>query len=165
MTEKEMQIQQKQEVQQAGEPTKPEKQYVPAVDIFETAEAVNVLAEMPGVSREGVEIELENETLTIRGIVVPEITGGKPFFCANLSPGVTCASSRWPKPLIRKRSRPPWPMGCLPWCCPRLRPPNRAGLRCGASEPTKAYLGDDIQKAIRKRMAFCVWTTAVLSEG
>ena len=71
MTEKEMQIQRKQEVQQAGEPTKPEKQYVPAVDIFETAEAVNVLAEMPGVAREGVEIELENETLTIRGVMAP----------------------------------------------------------------------------------------------
>jgi len=71
MTEKEMQIQQKQEVQQAGESTKPEKQYVPAVDIFETAEAVNVLAEMPGVAREGVEIELDNEILTIRGVVAP----------------------------------------------------------------------------------------------
>jgi HSP20 family protein len=71
MTEKEMQFQQKQEVRQAGEPTKPEKQYVPAVDIFETAEAVNVLAEMPGVAREGVEIELENETLTIRGVMAP----------------------------------------------------------------------------------------------
>ena len=71
MTEKEMQIQQKQEVQQPGEPIKPEKQYVPAVDIFETAEAVNVLAEMPGVAREGVEIELENETLTIHGVMAP----------------------------------------------------------------------------------------------
>ncbi|MBU4117183.1 MAG: hypothetical protein KJ555_00275 [Proteobacteria bacterium] len=53
MTEKEMQIQQRQEVQQSGEPTKPEKQYVPAVDIYETAEAVNVLAEMPGLPRKG----------------------------------------------------------------------------------------------------------------
>ncbi len=87
MTEKEMQIQQKQEVQQAGEPTKPEKQYVPAVDIFETAEAVNVLAEMPGVARKGVEIELENETLTIRGVVVPEDHGEETVLLREFEPG------------------------------------------------------------------------------
>ena len=87
MTEKEMQIQQKQEVRQAGEPTKPEKQYVPAVDIFETAEAVNVLAEMPGVSKDGVEIELENETLTIRGVVVPEEHGGETVLLREFEPG------------------------------------------------------------------------------
>lgn len=67
MTEKEMQIQQKQEVAQSGEPTKPEKLYVPAVDIFETAGAVHVLAEMPGVGKDGVEVDLEDGTLTIRG--------------------------------------------------------------------------------------------------
>ena len=87
MIKKEMQVQQKQEVRQAGEPTKPEKQYVPAVDIFETAEAVNVLAEMPGVSRDGVEIELENETLTIRGIVVPEEHGGETVLLREFEPG------------------------------------------------------------------------------
>ena len=87
MTEKEMQIQRKQEVQQAGEPTKPEKQYVPAVDIFETAEAVNVLAEMPGVAREGVEIELENETLTIRGVMAPCGCEGETVLLREFAPG------------------------------------------------------------------------------
>jgi HSP20 family protein len=87
MDNKEMQVQQKQEVRQAGEPTKPEKQYVPAVDIFETAEAVNVLAEMPGVSREGVEIELENETLVIRGAVVSEEPRGETVLLREFEPG------------------------------------------------------------------------------
>ena len=87
MDNKEMQVQQKQEVRQAGEPTKPEKQYVPAVDIFETAEAVNVLAEMPGVSKEGVEIELENETLVIRGVVVPEEHRGETVLLREFEPG------------------------------------------------------------------------------
>ncbi len=63
----EMQVKQKQEVQQAGEPTKPEKYFVPAVDIFETQNAVTVLAEMPGVNKDGVEINLEDDTLTIKG--------------------------------------------------------------------------------------------------
>ncbi|MDH4333160.1 MAG: Hsp20/alpha crystallin family protein [Desulfobulbaceae bacterium] len=87
MTEKEMQVQHKQEVQQAGEPTKPEKQYVPAVDIFETAEAVNVLAEMPGVAKEGVEIELENETLTIRGVMTPTVCEGETVLLREFEPG------------------------------------------------------------------------------
>ena len=67
MSAKEMQVHQKQEVQQAGEPTKPERYFVPAVDIYETDEAVHLLAEMPGVAKEGVEINLENDTLTIKG--------------------------------------------------------------------------------------------------
>jgi len=67
MTEKEMQVKQKQEVQKSGEPTKPDKYFVPAVDIYETREAVTLLAEMPGVSKDGVEIGLEEDTLTIKG--------------------------------------------------------------------------------------------------
>lgn len=67
MSEKEMQIHHKQEVQQAGEPTKAERYFVPAVDIYESEEAVYLRAEMPGVDKGGVDINLENDTLTIRG--------------------------------------------------------------------------------------------------
>ena len=67
MTDKQMQVPQRQEVQQEGEPTRQERQFVPAVDIYETADAVTVLAEMPGVDREGVDINLEEGVLTIRG--------------------------------------------------------------------------------------------------
>lgn len=67
MTAQEMQVKQKQVVQKSGEPTKPDKYFVPAVDIFETREAVTVLAEMSGVPKDGVEIDLEADTLTIKG--------------------------------------------------------------------------------------------------
>ena len=67
MSDKEMQVQRKQEVQQAGEPTKPERYFVPAVDIYESEAAVHLRAEMPGVDKDGVEINLENDNLTIRG--------------------------------------------------------------------------------------------------
>jgi len=67
MSEKEMQVQRKKEVQQAGEPTKPERYFVPAVDIYESEDAVHLRAEMPGVDKDGVEINLENDTLTIKG--------------------------------------------------------------------------------------------------
>lgn len=67
MTEKEMQVREKQAVRQAGEPTTAERYFVPAVDIYETEEAVTVLADMPGVAKDGVEIRLEDDTLTIKG--------------------------------------------------------------------------------------------------
>ncbi|OIP45808.1 MAG: heat-shock protein Hsp20 [Deltaproteobacteria bacterium CG_4_10_14_3_um_filter_60_8] len=67
MTDKELQVKQRQEVRQTGESTKPERQYVPAVDIFESSDAVTVRAEMPGVPKGGVRIGLEEGTLTIEG--------------------------------------------------------------------------------------------------
>ena len=87
MTEKEMQIQRKQEVMQPGEPTKPEKFYVPAVDIFETGEAVHVLAEMPGVGRDGVEVNLEEGTLTIRGTMASQEHEGETVLLREFEPG------------------------------------------------------------------------------
>lgn len=65
--EKEIQVKQKQELQETGEPTKPGRQFVPPVDIYETDEAVTVLAEMPGVSKSTVSVNLDNSVLTIRG--------------------------------------------------------------------------------------------------
>ena len=67
MSEKELKVQEKQIVQQENEETKPEKYFVPAVDIFETDEQVTVIAEMPGVNNTGVDVSLEDDVLTIRG--------------------------------------------------------------------------------------------------
>ncbi|WP_428408390.1 Hsp20/alpha crystallin family protein [Hyphococcus sp.] len=46
---------------------RPRTVYRPATDIFETDNAVVIEAEMPGVSRDKVDITLENRVLTIRG--------------------------------------------------------------------------------------------------
>ena len=49
--------------------------YVPPVDIIETADALELYVDMPGVTRDGVEVTLEQRVLSIRGraaIVVPE---------------------------------------------------------------------------------------------
>jgi len=67
MTEKELQTQQKREVRQNGEPTKPMKQFIPAVDIYEDENSVTLLAEMPGVSKNGVEIKLDDGNLFNEG--------------------------------------------------------------------------------------------------
>jgi len=39
--------------------------YIPATDIYETAEAVMVVADMPGVDKSQIDINLENNVLTI----------------------------------------------------------------------------------------------------
>ena len=40
---------------------------MPAVDVEETADELTLTAELPGLSRDDVEIELENNILTVRG--------------------------------------------------------------------------------------------------
>ncbi len=42
-------------------------QWVPPVDVFEDKDAVQIVAELPGVKPEDVKISLENNVLTIRG--------------------------------------------------------------------------------------------------
>lgn len=41
--------------------------YTPAVDIFETTENITVLADMPGVKAEDLQIDLRESVLTLRG--------------------------------------------------------------------------------------------------
>jgi len=72
MTAKEMELRKKQEVEKgAGEGTRPGPIFVPAVDIFENANEITVLADMPGVESNNVDIDLRDNQLTIVGRVEP----------------------------------------------------------------------------------------------
>lgn len=46
--------------------------YVPRVDILETSESITLLADMPGVDEQSVDIIIEKDVLTINGTVEPE---------------------------------------------------------------------------------------------
>lgn len=63
----ELQVQQKREVDKAEESTIPTQAFLPAADIFETENALTVVLEIPGVSKDHVDINLENGLLTIEG--------------------------------------------------------------------------------------------------
>jgi HSP20 family molecular chaperone IbpA len=65
--EQELQVQQKREVQQKQESTIPSRQYMPVTDIFETDQALTLILEMPGVRKESVDVQVENDVLTISG--------------------------------------------------------------------------------------------------
>jgi HSP20 family protein len=45
------------------------KTYAPAVDIFETANNILVIADMPGVDERSVDVTLEKNLLTIHGMI------------------------------------------------------------------------------------------------
>lgn len=76
MTDQELKIQEKKAAQPGGETTKNETYFAPHVDIFETERDVTVVAEVPGVTVDGVDLALEDNILTIQGHrVAPKISG------------------------------------------------------------------------------------------
>ena len=68
-SEQELQVQQKREVDKKPESTTPGRRYLPVTDIFETQDALKVILEMPGVGKDGIEVRVENDVLTIDGQV------------------------------------------------------------------------------------------------
>lgn len=68
-TTQELQQADKHEVPAAAESTREGPVYQPAVDIFEDAGGITLLADMPGVRVEDLSIDLKENVLTIRGEV------------------------------------------------------------------------------------------------
>lgn len=63
----EMQPLDKRELEQSAETTRPGVYYEPPVDIYETDAALFLVADMPGVTAAGVEIDLREGVLTLQG--------------------------------------------------------------------------------------------------
>lgn len=76
MTDKDLQLQEKKEVQTQSESTRNVPLFIPAVDIYEKESSLVLLADMPGVPMEDVEIDVNNDQLTIRGMVTAEESQG-----------------------------------------------------------------------------------------
>jgi len=67
------------EGQVSKEGTRAQERYVvPPVDIYETADGLVLMADLPGVSKENVEIRVEDNLLTIQGRVRHAVPGS-PF--------------------------------------------------------------------------------------
>ena len=63
----ELAVREKQELAQQEEKTIPGRYYMPAADIFETDDALTLLLEMPGVSKNNVDVQVENDVLRVEG--------------------------------------------------------------------------------------------------
>jgi len=83
----------------AAEHTKPGPTFTPAVDIFETDTAITLLADMPGVKAQDLDVDLRDDVLTLSGEVSPpeaadesdvarEYLTGKYFRQFNLSEAI-----------------------------------------------------------------------------
>ena len=68
---KELQPKEKLEVTAPAESTKPGLVFTPAVDIFETDREIILLADLPGVKADDLNIDLRDDTLTLTGAVAP----------------------------------------------------------------------------------------------
>jgi len=66
---KDLQVKEKQELATPSEQTRPGLVFTPAVDIFETEQALTLLADLPGVAKNDLKIDLDNNQLTIVGDV------------------------------------------------------------------------------------------------
>ena len=63
----ELQVQKKRELEKKEETTIPARVFLPNADIYETANELKVVLEMPGVEKNNVEINLENDVLHVEG--------------------------------------------------------------------------------------------------
>lgn len=68
---RELQAAEKKEAAVPAEQTKPGLLFTPAVDIFESEKGLTIIADMPGVKPENLEIDLRKDTLSIIGDVEP----------------------------------------------------------------------------------------------
>lgn len=73
----ELQVKTKQEVATPAEHTRSGLLFTPEVDIFETEHEITVLADMPGVASDGVNIELHEGVLTLNGEIKPWENAGE----------------------------------------------------------------------------------------
>ena len=60
-----LEVQEKKELVSKEEKTVPARYFVPNTDIYETEDALVVVMEMPGVEKERVEVNVENDTLRV----------------------------------------------------------------------------------------------------
>jgi len=73
MESKALQAKEKAEVTSPAEQTRPGLVFTPAVDIFETDKEITLLADMPGVKAEDLNIDLNDNVLTLDGdVTAPE---------------------------------------------------------------------------------------------
>ncbi|WP_028319426.1 Hsp20/alpha crystallin family protein [Desulfobulbus elongatus] len=77
MSEQELKVQEKKAAQPGDETTKTETYFAPHVDIYETEREVTVVADMPGVTVDGVDLSLEDNILTIQGHRAPHGQPGR----------------------------------------------------------------------------------------
>jgi HSP20 family protein len=66
-TSQALEVQEKKELVSKEEKTVPARYFVPTTDIFETADALTVVMELPGVDKQALDVDIENDVLRVEG--------------------------------------------------------------------------------------------------
>ena len=66
-TSQALEVQEKKELVSKEEKTVPARYFVPTTDIFETADALTVVMELPGVDKQALDVNVENDVLRVEG--------------------------------------------------------------------------------------------------
>ena len=66
-TSQALEAQQKKELVSKEEKTVPARYFVPTTDIFETADALTVVMELPRVDKQALDVNIENDVLRVEG--------------------------------------------------------------------------------------------------
>ncbi len=78
---KELQVAERQAIEKRdGEPTREGLMWVPQVDIVEESEAITLRADLPGVKRENLDIDVREGVLTLSASVEPTPEGWQPVY-------------------------------------------------------------------------------------
>lgn len=81
MTDKqELQLREKKELQQEGEPTREGPLFNPDVDIYETEQAMFMVADVPGTSGDSLGLDLKENLLDLTTPIVPVDPKWKPIY-------------------------------------------------------------------------------------
>jgi HSP20 family molecular chaperone IbpA len=64
---RELEVQKKKEFAGKGESTTPAKYFLPNTDIYETADALTIVMEIPGVDKKDLSASVENDILRVEG--------------------------------------------------------------------------------------------------
>ena len=60
-----LEVQEKKELMSKDEKTVPARYYVPTTDIYETEDALTLVMEMPGVGKQAIDVNVENDVLRV----------------------------------------------------------------------------------------------------
>ncbi len=86
-TYSELKAKEKKEVAGTAEQTKPGPVFTPSVDIFETETGLTILADLPGVTPENLDIDLHEDVLSIIGNIANEKDDGENYLLKEYETG------------------------------------------------------------------------------
>lgn len=99
--------------------------WTPAVDLYETADRFVLSIELPGLTRDQIKIELQQEILTVRGDRAVQHEEGAQFHRVERGHGPFARSFSLPNPADADRVQAEFRDGVLTVVIPKLAPPSR----------------------------------------